>query len=297
MRRLELPWASRFGQWFGCCLNFYITKNLTWIWRNILDLEDLEVEIPKVSPLFCCKKKTGWHSCGVLSFVDRINQVEVCKMMDAAEVDFCHRNWEHFFVSIFFLVSGIARKSWDCSSVFFFWRVFAIAGQYTCLWKPVRPICVLKSHVSAPFFATIQCFTQKQVDKNIYVYKTHTPFFFLGWVEIYIYIYIQTSDTHYISISIYFIQVLEWHLFPAKLRNGHPPLGLEANAAWDVLRLRETLGAGAQAGPWKDERWVGGWEKPSFTTSPKEKGKEGTLFFWGGIMSQGVRMCLFVFFW
>ena len=24
-----LPWASRFGQWFGCCLNFYITKNLT----------------------------------------------------------------------------------------------------------------------------------------------------------------------------------------------------------------------------------------------------------------------------
>lgn len=29
MRRLDLAWASRFGQWFGCCLNFYITKNLT----------------------------------------------------------------------------------------------------------------------------------------------------------------------------------------------------------------------------------------------------------------------------
>ena len=47
---------------------------------------------------------------------------------------------------------------------------------------------MLKSHVSAPFFATIQCFTQKQVDNNIYIHKTHT-FFFLGWVEIYIYIH------------------------------------------------------------------------------------------------------------
>ena len=44
---------------------------------DLEDLEDLEVEIPKVSPLFCCKKKPGWPPCGVLPFVVRGRQVEV----------------------------------------------------------------------------------------------------------------------------------------------------------------------------------------------------------------------------
>lgn len=280
MRRLELPWASRFGQWFGCCLNFYITKNLTWIWRNILDLEDLEVEIPKVSPLFCCKKKTGWHSCGVLSFVDRINQVEVCKMMDAAEVDFCHRNWEHFFVSIFFLVSGIARKSWDCSSVFFFWRVFAIAGQYTCLWKPVRPICVLKSHVSAPFFATIQCFTQKQVDKNIYVYKTHTPFFFFG-VGRNIYIYTNIRYPLYIYIHLLHPSSRMAPL-PGQTAQRAPPIGVGGQCCVGCVAFAGDSGSRCPGRPVKGREMGWGLGKTIIHNFPQRKGQRRDTFFLGG---------------
>ena len=141
----------------------------------------------------------------------------------------------------------------------------------------VRPICVLKSHVSAPFFATIQCLTQKQVDKNIYVYKTHT---FFWWVEICIYIY----------ISIYIHQMYTIYLYPStsskfswhssrQTATGAPHWG-QANVAWDVLRLRESLGAGAQA--LKDERWVVfffGVGKNNHSQLPKEKGK-GDTFYW-----------------
>ena len=146
---------------------------------------------------------------------------------------------------------------------------------------------MLKSHVSAPFVATIQCFTQKQVDKNIYVYKTHT---FFWWVEIciYIYIYIHTSDVHYISISIYFIQVL-LALFPANC-NGRPPLGTGQCGVGCVAFAGES--GSRCSGP--ERREMGcfflGLGKTIIHNFQKKRAK-GTLSI--GIMSQGLGRLFF----
>ena len=69
-----------------------------------------------------------------------------------------------------------------------------------------------------------------------------------------------------------------WHS-SRQTATGAPHWG-QANVAWDVLRLRESLGAGAQA--LKDERWVVfffGVGKNNHSQLPKEKGK-GDTFYW-----------------
>ena len=149
-------------------------------------------------------------------------------------------------------------------------------------WGLVRPICVLKSHVSAPFFfATIQCLTQKQVDNNIYIHKTHTFFFFgVGRNIIYIYIYIHQIHTIYLYPST-----------SSKLSNGTssrqtaqraPPIGVGGQYCVGCVAFAGDSGSRCPGPERREMGWiflffgVGGWEKQSFTTSPKKRAK-GTL--------------------